>query len=397
MDLSSWLWIALFISFALGWLFARYDIKSILKNNNKLPIEYFKGLQYILNEQPDKAIDAFIQVAQLDPETADLHLALGQMFRKKGEFNRSIRIHESLSNRGLSKEYQEKSYIALGEDYYRAGMFDRADKIFSQFTGHPIYNGIAVKYLLIIAKLEQDWKKAVKLADFLPEEQKEHQKIHLHLQYIDSLINLKSFDEIEKEFSSINSKYHHHPRFMLVKANFYLHIKKTEQAVDILKQVIINNKNINYEVIFPLIKKAYADNLELILDFFNLLEKNGIELDNTVYQFKYQTLIFILKEKIQTQQDTKDIISKLDTLLEKEFNKPSLDTIKRYTEFLLEFKNYNLEENKNMLNKVFLSSISQLLKSDSNIKYICSECGFRAKNFSWSCHGCGEWESLNTI
>ncbi|MFM2344117.1 MAG: hypothetical protein RLZZ210_727 [Pseudomonadota bacterium] len=404
MDLSSWLWIALFIAFGLGWLFARYDIKSVLKNNNKLPIQYFKGLQYILNEQPDKAIDAFIQVAQLDPETADLHLALGQMFRKKGEFNRSIRIHESLANRGLSTEYQEKAYIALGEDYYRAGMFDRAEKVFTKFLEHHIYKDVAIKHLLIIAKLEQDWQKAVNLTEFLEQSQKEHQRLHLQLQYADSLIQAQKTQDAQNELNKIDAKYNTHARFMLTQANLILlenNSNKTK-AIEQVQKTIYQNNNINYELIFPILRKIYANNLDDIISFFHNLEEKGIKISHiqAIYEFKFNILNNAIKDKIQKNEDIAYILSEMQKLLEMELkNCLSMAGVKRYTDLLLQIINNPNANNSyaQYINKDFIASVNHVVSTDSPIKYVCSECGFRAKNFSWACHGCGEWESISVL
>ena len=96
MDFEPWWLIVVPVLFALGWIAARVDIRQMLSETRALPDSYFKGLNFILNEEPDRAIDAFVEVAKLDPETTELHFALGSLFRRRGEMERAIRVHQSL-------------------------------------------------------------------------------------------------------------------------------------------------------------------------------------------------------------------------------------------------------------------------------------------------------------
>src|SRR5512142_506367 len=121
-----WL-LALPLFFALGWVAARIDLKHLLKESRALPRSYFKGLNFLLNEQPDKAIEAFLEAARVDPETVELHFALGSLFRRRGETDRAIRVHQNLIDRdGLSEEQRLHALAELGEDYLKAGLLDRA-------------------------------------------------------------------------------------------------------------------------------------------------------------------------------------------------------------------------------------------------------------------------------
>src|SRR6188768_4267416 len=99
MDIEYWWLLALPLFFALGWLAARIDIKQLVSESRALPMSYFKGLNFLLNEQPDKAIEAFIEVVKVDPQTVELHFALGSLFRRRGEVERAIRMHQNLVER----------------------------------------------------------------------------------------------------------------------------------------------------------------------------------------------------------------------------------------------------------------------------------------------------------
>src|SRR5499427_7443702 len=117
MDFEFWWLIGFPIFFGLGWLAARIDIKQLLVESRTVPRSYFKGLNFLLNEQPDKAIESFIEVVKVDTETVDLHFALGSLFRRRGETDRAIRMHKNLLERSdLAEEQRLHAMVELGED-----------------------------------------------------------------------------------------------------------------------------------------------------------------------------------------------------------------------------------------------------------------------------------------
>src|SRR5260370_42500961 len=117
---------------------ARVDIKQIVTESRALPRSYFKGLNFLLNEQPDKAIEAFIEVVKVDPETIELHFALGSLFRRRGEYDRAIRMHQNLLERAdLGAEQKVIALAELGQDYLKAGILDRAEEGFGRLTAGP--------------------------------------------------------------------------------------------------------------------------------------------------------------------------------------------------------------------------------------------------------------------
>src|SRR6186713_2034534 len=119
------------VFFALGWVAARIDIRHLLTESRALPTSYFKGLNFLLNEQPDKAIEAFIEVVKVDPQTVELHFALGNLFRRRGEVERAIRMHQNLVDRSdLATEQRVSALYELAQDYLKAGLLDRAEEMF---------------------------------------------------------------------------------------------------------------------------------------------------------------------------------------------------------------------------------------------------------------------------
>ncbi|MFZ5556973.1 MAG: lipopolysaccharide assembly protein LapB [Pseudomonadota bacterium] len=161
MEFELWWLLALPLFFALGWFAARIDIKQLVTESRRVPASYFKGLNFLLNEQPDKAIEAFIEVVRVDPETIELHFALGSLFRRRGEVERAIRMHQNLLERkDLAPEFREDALHELARDYLKAGLLDRAEELFLQLEGSR-HEQAALKQLLEIYETEKDWEKAI--------------------------------------------------------------------------------------------------------------------------------------------------------------------------------------------------------------------------------------------
>ncbi len=165
MDLDlQWLLIGLPLAFVLGWLASRLDQRQWRRDRRDAPRAYFEGLNLLLNEQQDKAIDAFIEAVQLDPDTTELHFALGNLFRRRGEFERAVRVHQHLLSRAdLKTADRERAQHALAQDFARAGLFDRAEAAWRALLDTR-YDTEARLALLSLFERSRDWSQAVDTA-----------------------------------------------------------------------------------------------------------------------------------------------------------------------------------------------------------------------------------------
>lgn len=156
----TWILLGLPVAFVLGWLASRWDLRQVRADNRQAPKAYFKGLNFLLNEQQDKAIDAFIEAVQNDPDTTELHFALGNLFRRRGEYNRAVRVHEHLLSRAdLSRPDRDRAQHALAQDFLKAGLLDRAEEALHRLDGTQ-YEGEARLALLAIYERSRDWAQA---------------------------------------------------------------------------------------------------------------------------------------------------------------------------------------------------------------------------------------------
>lgn len=165
--MSELAWLLLLpVAAGLGWLAGRRggERKSGVRAS-LLSTTYFRGLNYLLSEQPDKAIEVFLQIAEVDKDTLETQFALGHLFRRRGEADRAIRVHQSLISRsGLSAAQKTRAVLALGEDYMRAGLFDRAEVLFTDLVRLGALAPQALRHLLAISQAERDWPKAIEHA-----------------------------------------------------------------------------------------------------------------------------------------------------------------------------------------------------------------------------------------
>lgn len=163
----SWLLLGLPVAFILGWLASRLDLRQLRIENRQAPKAYFKGLNFLLNEQQDQAIDAFIEAVQSDPDTSELHFALGNLFRRRGEYERAVRVHEHLLSRGdLSKADRHRAQHALAMDYLKAGLLDRAEEALLKLEGTG-FEAQARLALLANYERSRDWTRAAEVAQKL--------------------------------------------------------------------------------------------------------------------------------------------------------------------------------------------------------------------------------------
>lgn len=160
----NWVLTGLPIAFVLGWLASRFDLRQMRLENRQAPKAYFKGLNFLLNEQQDQAIDAFIEAVQNDPDTSELHFALGNLFRRRGEYERAVRVHQHLLSRAdISADDRHRAQHGLALDYLKAGLLDRAEAALLALEGTRFESQARVA-LLANYERSRDWAGAASVA-----------------------------------------------------------------------------------------------------------------------------------------------------------------------------------------------------------------------------------------
>lgn len=377
MDFEYWWLIALPLFFTLGWIAARIDIKQLLSETTSLPAAYFKGLNFLITDQHDKAIEAFTEAVQANSESLELHFALGSLFRRSGEVDRAINLHLSLLDRKELPAQQRQAIKAeLAQDYLKAGLYDRAEELFSGLD-HSRYQQPALRALLEIYIREREWQRAIKSAT--------------ELERISGVSFRKEIAQFycEMAVKSILDQDLHTARHELemaldankscVRANIML--GEMEYAAKAHKIAIGFWKRIEFQK--PEFLGIVA--LKLLNSYRELGElDDGVELLNQYFQkYKLPSLLNVVFDITLTEQGA-DAASKM--ALEELERKPSLQTL----EHLLKARSQQAAP------PADTGLIQQTIRYavGNRSAYCCEQCGFKARNFHWQCPACNAWEAL---
>ena len=349
-------------------------------SNNVYSAEYYRGLNYLLNDEDDKALKIFTDLIDVDSSTIETHLALGGVYRRRGEFDKAILIHQNLLSRPkLDRGIKNQTLYELGKDFFSAGLYDKSEKILLNLKNNKSYEESCSEYLLLIYELSKDWDSAIKFTKNINN---------------DKIRNL-----------SIN---HLISQYYCEKAYEYEKDNQLNKAITVLRKAI----NINDSSRRPfsmLFKINIHSNPSIALD--NLL--NLVRIDSSF-------LIILSNEIIElsTIHQDKDIDKKISNII-LEFSKEDQFSPQIY-EFMFNINNYcspdeyitrtrnnvftdifdNLYSEKSMNNKESKTNLDLLtLISDNFLTYSCSNCGHSVKNHIWQCPSCNHWETFkpNTI
>jgi lipopolysaccharide biosynthesis regulator YciM len=378
MEFETWWLLGIPIFFSLGWIAARVDIKQLISESRSLPSGYFKGLNFLLNEQPDKAIDAFIEVVKLDPETVELHFALGNLFRRRGETERAIRIHQNLLARpDMALEYQIHAQYELGQDYLKAGLLDRAEEAFNKLV-ETQFSAQARRALLEIYQREKEWKRAIDAATALQESgagsrQKEIAQFYCELAE-DELVHMHpdaALRMLEKALAADRKNV----RAMMLTGDAYLAKGDTEGALLTWRRV--EQQSVPH---VALVAQRLMDGYRAVgrpQEGVNLLkgylaEASSIDLIEVVFKATLE-----LNGVNAANQLVSDELRRTPTLL-------GLDK-------LLEARLLSATPEV----RPELSLVKNLVHGYAQklSRYQCSHCGFKARQFYWQCPGCSQWET----
>ncbi len=378
MEFETWWLLGIPIFFGLGWVAARIDIKQLLSESRSLPQGYFKGLNFLLNEQPDKAIDAFIEIVKLDPETVELHFALGNLFRRRGEIERAIRVHQNLLARpDLPQDAQVHARYELGQDYLKAGLLDRAEETFNQLVD-TTYSAPARRALLEIYQREKEWQRAIEAALALQEsgagsKQKEIAQFYCELAQ-DELVHTHpeaALPLLEKALASDRKNV----RATMLMGDVYVAQGDIETALMAWRRV--EQQSVPHvALVAQRLMDGYRtlgrpqEGLNLLKSY--LAEASSIDLLEVVFK-----AVIELDGVDAANQLVSDELRRTPTLL-------GLDKLleARLMEAAPEVRP-ELSVVKNLVH-----NYTQKLA-----RYQCSHCGFKAKQFYWQCPGCNQWET----
>ncbi|MFA6013501.1 MAG: lipopolysaccharide assembly protein LapB [Gallionellaceae bacterium] len=380
MQFEPWMLLVFPLFFGMGWVAARIDIKELLNESSALPRSYFQGLNFLLDEKQDEAIEAFIEVVKVDPQTIELHFALGSLFRRRGEIDRALRMHLNLVERGdLEENKRQQALFELAQDYLKAGIFDRAESIFNDLQSTS-YDKQSLDFLLEIYQKEKDWLKAI---------------------------------DVSQRLTALTGEFHGKDAafYYCELAEVELKSKQTEAATVHLEQALgVNPQSVRATMMLGDIARAAGNNTV------------AIEIWKRVETRDAQYLPLVAERLLQAFRQCNNENAGI-ALLQNYLGKyPSIDLMTVLFDAVLQRDGaeaaYNLVRNELKRNPTLLG-LEKLLEAtllDVRIErrndielvknlvhqrtralamYRCKNCGFKARNFYWHCPACSGWETYS--
>ena len=368
----------------ISWWLGRLSVK---KNNpgglRRLHPEYFKGLNFVLNEQPDKAIEVFIKMLEVDSETVETHLALGNLFRRRGEVDRAIRIHQNLIARPtLSREERATALLELGMDYMKSGLFDRAESLFKELVESGIHSIQPYSELLDIYQQEKDWDNAIITARRLEYNSGEKMNRMIAQFYCEKAEDMYAEGEETSALDNLHKAISIDPRCArasLLEASILQKKEKYKQAIRVYKRVEKQDPDYLPEVINPM--HICYKNLNRLDDFMEYL--HGL-----VNKYGGITTIMMLAELIAEKQGREDAINFMTMELKK---RPTVRGVDHLIQYVLSQADGTSRESLISIKEL----TAKLLRKRSTYK--CIQCGFDAKTLHWYCPSCKNWNTTKPV
>jgi lipopolysaccharide assembly protein B len=380
MEFQLWMLLIFPLFFGMGWLAARIDIKELLSESSVLSHSYFQGLNFLLNEQQDKAIEAFIEVVKVDPQTVELHFALGSLFRRRGEVDRALRMHHNLVDRAdLDDDKRQQAIFELAQDYLKAGILDRAESLFRELESTS-YGKQSLEFLLELFQKEHDWLKAIAVTQRLTTVSGQSYSKQAAFFYCELASKEIAGDDPVVGREHLQQALQDDPnavRATMMLGDLLVSEGKHDEAINIWKN--IEAQDAQY---LPLVAERLlnsyrslnreVDGMALLREY--LSKYHSLDLMNVVFAG-------VLKNEgpaaayqlVRDELERKPTLLGLDKLLEARLLEVPVDM------------RADVELVKDLVHK----------RTRNLATYQCAHCGFKARQFYWHCPACQAWGSYS--
>lgn len=371
----SWILLGLPLAFGLGWVASRLDLRQLRIENRQAPKAYFKGLNFLLNEQQDQAIDAFIEAVQNDPDTSELHFALGNLFRRRGEYERAVRVHEHLLSRGdLNQADHQRAQHALALDYLKAGLLDRSEAALLKLEGTP-FEAQARLALLANYERSRDWPQAAQVAQKLAAANQGNFNGRLAHYLCEQAVACVANQQAEQALPLLHEAIAtapDAPRPRLALAHLLASQGKPEEAYAALARSLESSPAATPLIAIALVEFAVASGHAL--EALELLKANYQSFPSLDVLDAIVAIEATLKTPSPTARDW------YVRHLERE---PSLVAAAKW----IAGEKLEHEQFHPQVQRALDHAVKPLLR------YRCAACGFEAKQHFWQCPGCQAWDS----
>ncbi len=380
----AWLLLLLPLAVISGWIAARQDQRSKKrKGAGEIPSAYFKGLNLLLNEQPDKAIEVFIKVLEVDTETVETHLMLGNLFRRRGELERATRIHQNLIARPkLDRHQRSQALFELAQDYLKAGLLDRAENLLLEYAEIENDPEPALRQLLYVYQQEKEWDQAIATAKRFARasgESADEMIAHFLCEQAEDEIGKNRPDQAKALLKKALSKDPNSVRANILRGDIARNAGDCRKAIRYWKKIESQDRRYLPEVLGQLSEcfKEIGNQ-----DGWLALLNEALEKDRAI------PVMLKLSEEIESSEGSS---AAREFVIEELRLQPSMHGLSR----MIHLSAVQAEGQPKSDLETLQAIIERVLKSRKN--YLCEHCGFRGAAMHWQCPGCKRWNTVKPV
>ena len=388
---SFWIYFLLLIAVMAGWILGRLSApRSLAKDRatNDMFADYFVGLNYLLNDEPDEAIDTFIKALETNNDTVETHLALGALLRRRGKVDKAIKVHQALLARpGLDKSFTDSTRLQLSIDYISAGLLDRAERLLKEILSEGSNaKWEALRHLITIYQREKEWGKAIDCSTQLLTNNNHKRDIEIRAaaahyccelaeQNLISAQNSNAKDEIKRAFAFDRKNV----RASLLLARIEQRLGNFKSAIKELVRIRTNNPEFTSQVLGPL--------AECYEQIHNMPEYEKL-LTNTLPDEPDVSVVLALSDLVKNRAGDEAAIEFLNDYLTR---KPSLAGLVELLKLQIPRADSVVSSNLSLLQQM----VDRLVRK--NPAYQCNHCGYESRSLYWLCPSCQKWDRIKPI
>jgi lipopolysaccharide biosynthesis regulator YciM len=367
-----------------GWVLGRRGSeRSSGARVSELSTSYFRGLNYLLNEQQDKAIEVFLKLAEINRDTVETHLALGNLFRRRGEVDRAIRVHQHLIARpNLSQDEKTVALLELGEDYMRAGLLDRAETLFTDLVAMDALAPSALRHLISIYQHERDWNKAIEHARRLEQASGESQAsviAQFHCELAEQARAQGVHDEARRQVAQAFAAEPDCVRASMIEGHIEAAAGELDRAIRAFERVAELDVDYLPEILAPLLDcYARAQRMQRAEEFLLAITE----------RYHGVSPVLALAKLYASTRGEVAAVGFLNRVLRQ---RPSVRALMALIDVNLHTASGEARENFLILRELTRKLV------EGKAMYRCNQCGFGAKAHHWQCPSCKNWGSVRPI
>ena len=378
------LFLLLPIAFYSGWQAARRRYKERQEQRKEISVRFVQGINYLLSEEPDKALDVFLNYPDIDEYTANTFLLLGNLFRNRGEINRALRIHQNLVARSdLSKAQRTAAMLALGEDFFAAGLLDRAESVFTELLKNDPKHVDACEPLRNIYEQLHEWDKAIEITQYAQQRNKVDRSpliAHYYCELATQELQKQNLFRTEETVKKAAKAHPASARVLVLKGDLAYAREQREEAQDFYRQAIEKDTRLIGMLFNQLLNNFnQKDELERLYGF----------IQQTFAKTQDAKLFGYLLQLARKLGKLQDLRTQVEEHLTK--GKPTLNTLVHSTDVLS-----HLWQEEKVCDIAQLQTALQRL-SASQPDFQCAHCGYKMHGYLWRCPACHQWDTVSNV